>query len=277
VTQPALYFDRSDLYERDGRLIANAAINARRSIFELQMLAREALQRSSLARPLLAVADGPLLFWLGKEVSNAQSLMQDYHEAMSVLADIGAGLVGYVDQPRSRFLMHTLYLMELDESEINRPTLVTTGDMEGLDDRFLMRHLLAAGDRSALFVQQSPQNKAFRDIGDDREIVFFYVNVAEPGQDPYIARVEIPMWVAQRPALVDSVHALLYAQCQITDRYPYVLTRADECAVVHSYEKTALDEMISIELRKRELPLEQSQKLSMKNVARAGRQPYQGL
>ncbi len=277
ITQPALYFDRQDLHERDGRMIANAAINARRTIFEMQMLARETLQRADSARPLIALADGPLLFWLGKEVSNAQALMQDYHEAMSVLEDLGAPLVGYVDQPRSRFLMHTLYLMQLDESEINRPTLVTTGDMEGLDDRFLMRLLLGPGDRSALVVQQSPQNKAFRDISDEREIVFFYVNVAEPGQEPYIARVEIPMWVAQRPTLVDGIHAMLFAQCQLTDRYPYVLTRADECAVIHSFEKTALDEMISIELRKRALPIEQSQKLSMKNASRAGRQTYQGL
>lgn len=277
ITQPALYFDRTDLHERDGRLIANAAINARRSIFELQMLARETALRDELPHPLLAIADGPLLFWLGKEVPDAQFLMQDYHEAIQMITDSGGALVGYVDQPRSRFLMHTLYLMDLDESEINRPTLVTTGDTEGLDDRFLMRLLLESGDRSALIIQQSPQNKAFRDVDDDREIVFFYVNVAEPRQEPYIARVEIPMWVARQSALVDSVHALLYAQCQMTDRYPYVLTRADECAVVHSYEKAALDEMISIELRKRALPVEQSQKLSMKNVARAGRHAYDGL
>ena len=277
VTEPQLYFRDEDLHERDGRIIANAAVNARRGVFELQFLARETGVRSKAPRPLISLADGPLLFWLGKDVPNAQGLMSDYYEAMAVLAEAGASLAGYVDQPRSRFVISTVYLMGLDESEITRPNLMTTGDLEGLDDRFLMKQLLAPGERSALLVQQSPQNKAYRDIGDDYEIVFFYVNVSAPGQEPYLARVELPMWVAKDAAAVDSVHALLYAQCQLTDRYPYALTRADECAVVHSYEKSALDNMIQIELRRHSLAVEPSQKLSMKNIARAGKQTYQGL
>ncbi|MHB8625413.1 MAG: DNA double-strand break repair nuclease NurA [Aggregatilineales bacterium] len=277
ITEPQLYFRDEELHERDGRIIANAAVNARRSLFELQLLARETSQRADATRPLLAIADGPLLFWLGKDVPNAQALMSDYYESLGVLAQTGAALTGYVDQPRSRFVINTLYLMGLDESEITRTNLLTTGDLEGLDDRFLMKQLLGPGERSALLVQQSPQNKAYRDMADDYEIVFFYVNVSAPGQEPYLARVELPMWIAKDAAVVDSVHALLYAQCQLTDRYPYALTRADECAVVHSYEKTALDNMIQIELRRNSVSVEPSQKLSMKNIARAGKQTYQGL
>jgi hypothetical protein len=277
VTEPQLYYRDEDLHERDGRIIANAAVNARRGVFEMQLLARETAFRAKSLRPLLAVADGPLLAWLGKDVPNAQALMGDYYEAMGVMAETGAALAGYVDQPRSRFVISTVYLMGLDESEITRPNLMTTGDLEGLDDRFLMKQLLGPGERSALLVQQSPQNKAYRDVADDYEIVFFYVNVSAPGQEPYLARVELPMWVAKDSAAVDSVHALLYAQCQMTDRYPYALTRADECAVVHSYEKSALDNMIQIELRRHSVAVEPSQKLSMKNVARAGKQVYEGL
>lgn len=277
ITEPQLYFRDEDLHERDGRIIANAAVNARRNVFELQLLARETGVRVKAARPFLSLADGPLLFWLGKDVPNAQALMSDYYEAMAVLAETDAMLAGYIDQPRSRFVINTVYLMGLDESEITRPNLMTTGDLEGLDDRFLMKQLLGPGERSALLVQQSPQNKAYRDMSDDYEVVFFYVNVSAPGQEPYLARVELPMWVAKDPAAVDSVHALLYEQCQLTDRYPYVLTRADECAVVHSYEKSALDTMIQTEMRRHSLAVEPSQKLSMKNVARAGKQTYEGL
>ncbi len=277
ITKPELFFRDEDIRELDGRIITNAAVNARRSIFEMQTLASEALLRAEQARPLLAIADGPLVFWLGKEVSDALKLMNDYHEALGLLEDVGAHLVGYVDQPRSRFLISTLYLMGLDESEINRPTLMTTGDMEGLDDRFLMRHLLAPGERSALMIQQSPQNKAFKDQSDSREIAFFYVNMAASYQEPYLARIEIPMWVAERPAAVDQLHALLYAQCQITDRYPYALTRADECAVVRGFEKAALDEMINVELYRNQLPVEKSQKLTMKGVSRYGRQQHDGV
>ncbi len=277
ITEPQLFFRAEDLHERDGRIIANAAVNARRSIFEMQVLARETWQRAERARPLISVADGPLLFWLGKEVSNAQELMSNYHEAFGILGSLDARLAGYVDQPRSRFVINTLYLMGLEDAEITRTNLITTGDMEGLDDRFLMKFLLRAGERSAIMIQQSPQNKAFRDLGDEREIAFFYVNMAASYQEPYLARIEIPMWVATDRTAIDQVHALLYAQCQIMDRYPYVLTRADECAVIRGHEKEALNEMIQVELFRNQLAVEPSQKLTMKGVSRYGRQQHDGV
>lgn len=277
ITEPQLFYADEDVKDREGRIVPNAAVNARRSIFEMQVLARETWQRGEAARPLVSISDGPLLFWLGKEVSNADELMSNYHEAIGILGDLDARLVGYVDQPRSRFVISTLYLMGLEDDEITRPKLTTTGDMEGLDDRFLMRHLLRAGERSAIMIQQSPQNKAYHDLGDEREIAFFYVNMASHYQEPYLARVEIPMWVAQNAGAVDQVHALLYSQCQITDRYPYVLTRADECAVVRSHEKAALNEMINVELLKNQLTVGTSQKLAMKAVSRYGRQQHTGV
>jgi hypothetical protein len=277
VTEPGLFFDQHETHDREGRIIANAAVNARRSIFEMQMLVRETVSRVSLAPLTLSLYDGPLLFWLGKEVPRAQELMEDYHEAVNILLDMDVRLVGYVDQPRSRFLLNTLYLMHLADDEVTRAALMTVGDMEGLDDRFLMRYLLQPGDRSALMIQQSPQNKAFKDLDESREIAFFYINLASEGQDPYLARVEVPMWVAKSRQAVDEVHALLYEQCQILDRYPYVLTRADECAVIRGHEKEALQQMIAIELIKNQLSVAGSQKLEMKGVSRYGRRQHTGL
>ena len=63
---------------------------------------------------------------------NAKGLIEDYYEALGVLFNIQSTLAGYVDQPRSRFLIGTLYLMTLDESEITRSNLVTTGPLEEL-------------------------------------------------------------------------------------------------------------------------------------------------
>src|SRR5258708_11270200 len=61
VTEPQLYFEDKDLRDPDGRIIANAAINARRAVYEMQMLAREALTRRDLVRPMITLYDGPLL------------------------------------------------------------------------------------------------------------------------------------------------------------------------------------------------------------------------
>ena len=104
--------------------------------------------------------------------------------------------------------------------------------------------LESSGNKVEFFlgnISGTPQNKTYKERSADQEIVFFYLNVSSPTQEPYLARIEIPMWVAQDKALVNAVHALIYSQCQITDRYPYALTRADEVAVVPTFEKRALD------------------------------------
>lgn len=279
VTEPRLYFQDKDVRDQDGRPIPNAAINARRSVAEMQMLAREVYKYRDAMRPAMALYDGPLLSLLmGKEVMNAQALSDDYHEAIALLRGQGAAAVGYVDRPSSRFLVYTLYLMSLEQHEITRSTLQNTGLLETLTDADLYRRLLQPGERSALMIQQSPQNKEYKErYGIEHEIAFFYLNVANPVQDAYLARVEVPMAVARDKAMIDVIQALLYSQCQITDRYPYALTRADEVAVVHPHEKEAVDDMIAIEMLKQRQHIETSQKLSSKGKARSGRQQFTRL
>lgn len=278
VVEPSLHFSEADVRDPEGRLVATAAINAQRAVQEMQMLSQVTIryaERDDCPRPLLALYDGPLLGMpMGKEVRNPAALQADYHESMDFLIDAGATLAGYVDRPTSRFVVYTLYLMTLDPEEITRPALQNVR-MEGLSDAELFKALLGPGQRSALMIQQSPLNKEYKERWSPvQEICFFYLNAAGHGQDPYLARVEVPMWVAREKPLVDIVHSLIYAQCQITDRYPYVMTRADEIAAVHPGEKMALDEKISIEMLRQRQSLVTSQRLSTKWVARRGRQRH---
>lgn len=279
VTEPLLFYEDKDIRDAEGRVIANAAINARRSMYEMQMLAREAMRHRDHPRPLMAMYDGPLLVIGagGKDVGNADEISSNYSEALALLQDSGAGLVGYVDRPSSTFVVNTIYLTTLSEADITRRNLQSAGPLEGLNDRDLYQWILGPGERTGLMIQQSPQNKQYKERNEAQEIVFFYLNVANENQDPYLARVEIPMWVAREKALVGALQALIYAQCQITDRYPYALTRADEIAVVPSYDKQALDEMISIELLRNQQRRDISQKLSSKGMARYGRTQHEGV
>ncbi|MBX3081684.1 MAG: DNA double-strand break repair nuclease NurA [Anaerolineae bacterium] len=278
VTEPQLFFRPEEVHDQDNRPLANAAINAFRAVSEIKMLAREAHRNRQRVHPMIGLYDGPLLSLLmGKDVPNARALSADYHESFDVLEDAGAATVGYVDRPSSRFVIYTLYLMSLEPDAIKRGSLNSTGSLESVTDTDLYKRLLGPGERSGLMVQQSPQNKEYREINPDHEIAFFYLNVASPLQEPYLARIEVPMIVASNKPLVDAVHALVYAQCQITDRYPYALTRADEIAVVHPHEKRALDELISIEMLKNQQHIETSQKLSTKGMARSGREAFKGL
>lgn len=282
LTEPVLCYTDALLHDERGQVISNAAVNARRTVHELQVLARETWNRRGLGRPLLAISDGPLLFWVGKDVPDGRKLQDDYLAAMVHLHDAhtalqqtsghSASTIGYVDRPTSAFVVSLVYLMSLNPDEVRAAALETNGPLEGLIDQWLMFRLLRPGERSALFVQQSPQNKRYRDRGESYEIVFFYLNVGQP-HAYHLARVEMPAWVAKDPARVDEVHALLMAQCEMMWRYPYALTRADELAVVRSIERTQLDELIEIELRRNTQTVELSEKLEAK-VVRHGRRRY---
>ena len=281
-TEPKLYYTEEFLRDSQGQVITNAAVNARRTVAELQVLARESWNRRELDAPLLAISDGPLLFWVGKEVPDGRQLEQNYisalvhlhdtHAAMQREFGTSASLIGYVDRPTSAFIVSLLHLLSLPEDEVRRAALATNGELEGLTDQPLMFKLLRPGDRSALFVQQSPQNKRYHDKGVSYEIAFFYLNVGND-QGYHLARVEMPMWVARSTEAVDMVHALTYDQCQVMWRYPYALTRADEVAVIRSHERTQLDELIEIELRRNQQLVEHSEKLESK-VVRSGRRQY---
>jgi hypothetical protein len=285
ITEPRLHYSDDEIRDDKGLLISNDAVNKRRAVMELEVLGRETWHRRDTCDcPVLAISDGPLLFWVGKDVPDGDKLENAYLGAIVHLHDAhtdiqrrgsqSASLIGYVDRPTSSFVISLVHLMSLYEQDVRHANLQTNGDWEGLTDRQLFFRLLRdePGARSAIMVQQSPQNKRYVDRGENLEIAFFYLNVGTEN-DYQIARVEMPMWVARDSAAVDRIQALVYDQCQMMWRYPYALTRADELAVIRGHEKSQLEEMIEIELRKNEQTVEHSAKESSKTV-RHGRTRY---
>src|SRR5690606_3528090 len=121
--------------------------------------------------------------------------------------------------------------------------------LRGVTDAYLFRTLLAPGERSAVFAMQSQSAKRYTGV---RALHFFYLNVGRENH-PWIARVEIPRWVAENDRMLDSLHAVLVRQCRILGArpYPYLLHRAHETAVVTLPEKEQVTQMIILELRRR--------------------------
>ncbi len=272
-TDPRLFYGQGDVLDEGHQVIASGVVSARRSVAEIEKLAELATSHRDGNRPLIALADGPLLFWAGAEVSDKERkrLLERYLAAMERLRDAGALPVGYTDRPRSRFVVSLLHLLSLPEDEITANALTTNGRLEGLSDRLLFNNVLGPGMRTALFVQQSPANKSYRLRNGDLEIAFFYVNVSRSGK-PWLARVEVPMWVAMDKEAVGHVHSMLLTQCgQLGGRpYPYLLARADELAVVGRHEKRELENLIELTLRRYKLEPERSAKDEKKRAARAG-------
>jgi len=256
LTQPQLYFHKDHVHDRYGRVIRNRTVDDRRTIEEIRALAYEAWQRRSAAMPLIALYDNRLMYLPGSDdARESRDLMADYMAAMVHLHDAGATLAGYIDHPfRSKRYMQLLYLMSLQDHEdvrVHQAALTRAGDLEGLGDQQFFSHVLQDGQRSAIMVQSSPQNKEFRDKGENYEIAFFYLKVYNEYQSK-VVRVDLPMWVARDKKRVDVLHGLLISQCKLQGRnpYPYAITRADELAWVSGKDRRKLEELVNVQVRR---------------------------
>ena len=267
VSQPDLVYHEKHVHDSSGAVIKKGTVDDRRTVAELRALAEEAWKRRRQDDPgaLIAFYDNRLLYFPSSREYRGENLLNDYLAALIQLHDAGASLLGYVDNPyHSKRYMQLLFLMTLesaDELKARQRELIRTGPLEGLHDQQFFDHILKPGERSAIMIQLSPQNRAFKARGESYEIAFFYLKVtnqrqalnsSERGFASRVVRVDIPLWVARDRKRVDAVHAMILAQCQLQGRnpYPYALTRADELAYVSPKDKEKLDQLVRLEVRK---------------------------
>jgi hypothetical protein len=242
ASNPRLMFEESDLYGDNEGLIPPALIDGQRDLAEMAELAR--LAETVAGRPTLALLDNGLLLWLalqeaGPNRREVEHLLSEYLQQLGRLRQTGAAVAGFVDRPRTANVIALLHLAGLPEERINEETL-RANPFRGLADRTLFAERLGPGDRSARFTNASPVNQRFRDSG--HGIQFFYLRCGQIGQ---IARIEIPEWVGDSPALLDLVHAGILEQCRTPEGFPYPLVRAHELAVVTQIDRQALDQMLA--------------------------------
>ncbi len=250
IQSKLLYHD--ELETKDGP-VGEEVVALMRDLAEREALAYLVQAELDAAQdgPTLTLTDGPLeLYREPKDRSLFQQLFDDYLVALARLAEQGAVTAGYVDRPRGDLVVRLLELVELQEQGM----LEKAGQERPLRpvmDLTLFAGLLGPGERSAVFEIQSSQARKFTGV---TALHFFYLNVGRAGH-PYLARVELPAWVACDPAAVDLLHAALINQCrQMGARpYPYALQRAHEVAVVSLDEKRQLSDMIALELRRQGL------------------------
>jgi hypothetical protein len=255
-TFPELKFHKDHVHDRYGRVIRNRTVDDRRTVEEMRKLAEASWERRQSDSPLISLYDNRLMYLpAGDDARETRDLMADYIGAMVHLHDAGATLAGYLDNPfRSKRFIQLLFLLTFESHEqlrINQSALIRAGDLEGLRDVQLFNKVLRDGERSAIMVQSSPQNKEFRDKGVNYEIAFFYLKVYNDYQSK-VVRIDIPMWVARDKKRVDDLHAILLYQCKLQGRnpYPYALTRADELAWVGGKDRSKLQEMVNAQVRR---------------------------
>jgi hypothetical protein len=237
--------------------LSTAIVDAQRDAAEMTELANQAKAYSGT--PALALLDNGLLLWLAMQMQDRksialQSILNQYISALHQIKKSGASLAGFIDRPRNANVLNLLHAAHIPLEVIGAETL-NANPYRGLTDRNLFAQKLPVGHRSARFIDPSPVNDDFRDAG--HEVQFFYLNL---GIQDLIARIEIPVWVAERAELMDWVHAGLLEQCRTTGGFPYVLIRAHELAVVTQQDRRALEGLLSQELLALGLNVRPSQK-----------------
>ncbi|GAB4443362.1 MAG: DNA double-strand break repair nuclease NurA [Anaerolineae bacterium] len=270
---PVLRYEPDDLLDEQGRLISAGEINVQRDMAELAALAQLAPAYTGLGEPVIALSDGQLPLRVIDLPFNQQTERQlEYVELLNQLRECGALLGGYIDRPRSTFVLSLLHLASLPEGGLTEESL-RHNPFRHLTDIELFEGLLGPGQRSALFITKAKGLENYTRAG--HTIHFFYLNVSAKAGTPMLARVEIPAWVATDAAALDTLHAALVRQARITGSYPYVLARADELAVVSTEEREAVEMMLAVEMRRSGLQPQVSLKQRNKNAYRATKESFQ--
>ena len=268
-TQGDLYFGEQVLDEQ-GLIVPSGVINAKRDLGEIQILADLAEKQRQLTseddQPIIVLIDGQLPLRVIELSGQQQTFYQQrYLQALAQLQQYEALIAAYIDRPRSSYVVSLLHLASLaetaavpaiTEASLRQNPFVLITDAELFDD-------LKPGQRTAIFNQRAKANIAYAQAG--HQIHFFYLNTGT-SQQPNLARVEIPIWIAKNPEKLNLLQATLLKQCAIAGNYPYALARAHELAIIPPAEREALETMIAVSLRRYGLGVDFSAKQQHKNL-----------
>jgi hypothetical protein len=287
ASRPSLFFAQDELYDEKGRLRNVEHVNRQRDRCEVEILANlvegerppapatpygPGASGAERSRPILALLDGPLLFWAPSQAGDHEGQDETHRQLehftwqLSRLRSARAVPIGYVDRPSSANVIRTLELADLLEEQVSRESVRSRG-YGLLVDRMLFANL-KPGERSALFASTAVLNHEYARAG--HRIVFFYANMArrEGAENAIIARIELPEWAAQDEEALDEVVGALYADCELTGA-PYVLIRAHELAVVTSVERAEFESMLGQQMIRNGLSPQVSAKAAGKQLTAA--------
>ena len=259
---PRLYSDDGDLVMTPpggGReqMVEGALLGIKRSVEECRALVDCAAGLPEGSR-CLALLDGTLILWgleaypefitdtlLHKGMLDCLDRLKKLNEEREV------SIASYISFPRSTDVVNVLRVAICPHAEPDCDRDCPPGkerDCEavaGVRDRDIFMHLLADGERSALFISPS---KIVKQYGEHR-VHFFYVRV-----DDEIARIEIPQWVAENEALLGLTHALVLDQCRRGHGYPVALSESHEQAVVTGADRENFWELMESTMVEEHLP-----------------------
>jgi hypothetical protein len=273
-TEPVLDYPEKALADEEFA-DRGAIVNLRRDRAEIDVLARTAWAYREEVRPLLALLDQRLLYWpvVGDSDNDGKRVLKTWQDSMTNIRALGGLLAGYIVRPGKRSILTLLDTFDIHLPTFDKEILQGNHSWGGLTDASLFHRILRPGERSKVFIDISHHNNEFQANDSDNEVCFFYLNPGQLGRD--IVRVDIPRSVGEDEAAVSAVHSLIYAQCNILGGYPYIITRADEQAVVTFRDKEHLDTMIGNKMQQYDISSGITAKQSGKNFARGSKSRHE--
>jgi len=273
---PSLYFgdEQLSLRSQDGRqvLLEGPLLGIKRSVEECRYLADRVCEIPG-GLPVVALVDGSLIMWglVGQRYEDfvvEQLLIEGFLKQLDRFAGQNeknkTAVASYISFPRSTDVVNSLRLHVCPYDPVDCDKYCK-GKFEGREcdrvggllDRALFSEFLSHGERSAVFFSSSTIIEKYG----AHQVCFFYVKL-----DEEVARVEVPLWVADDQSLLDLVHAVVLDQSRKGFGYPVALSEAHEQAVVSGADRERFWSMVERALNEDNIRIQHSLKQRSKRV-----------
>jgi len=254
------------------QVVEGALLGIKRSVEECRRLAELAVELPP-GSSSLAMLDGSLILWglMSKDYPEFVTEALLDKGFLSYLDDIRKlnnskrlALASYISFPRSTDVVNVLRVVLCPHEAPDCDRYCPPGSerdcdkVAGVQDSELFSHILAEGERSAVFISQSSIVRRHYGV---HQVYFFYLMV-----DDETARVEIPQWVATDDSLLNLVHTLVLDQCHRGQGYPVALSEAHEKAVVTTADRENFWQLVESSLVEEHLPTPGSAKSRSKRT-----------
>lgn len=238
-TQLHMLDEFEDTFFSDSQVALQRDVAERKKLLEIS---------ANRAGKIIALTEGQLELWGAVDNDNAREFeknLQDYLDALKALEKRGVTTAGYVDKPGANWAIKLLELATIGDDELKNHRRIRP--LLGVTDLWLFSQVLGRHERSAVFALQSRSAEKYTN---SISIHFFYLNVGDE-KNPKVARVDVPLWVAQNADALDNLHAALIQQSKWMGHapFPYILHRAHEIALVTRQEKEQIDQLLALSIR----------------------------
>jgi hypothetical protein len=234
---PEIFYRPEDLYiSRQWGIRTEEWMSFCRTASETMVLAELACSVQTEV-PILAMVDGSLIYWFLEQLPTEarDRILPPILTAWEQLRVANIPIIGYLSASRNVESINFLRLLACPHPEPNCMSYCPeqTGNVpckkfENLRDTTLWEFQLQPGQRGCLW----KSNNRILDWYGGQNIYFCYVHVGTE-----IARIEVPVWVAENSTMLDQALGLMLAQVQKGYGYPVAIAEAHNQAVVKGSDR----------------------------------------